>query len=159
MIYRTATADDGDALLPLFLEMERFYDGENAISEEDAKPRLLRALRHSPSHAIILAESDEPLGFVSIYEMFPAARLERVWFLKELFVRNAARGAGVGEGLVREAARHALRQGGARLDFTTDRSNEAAQRFYARLRAPIASKIYYSFEDGALESLAGSKQS
>lgn len=156
-IARDATLDDLDRLLALFLEMERFYDGDRAVSESDARDRLAQALSGHPAGVVLLVEADDTvplLGFASFYEMFPGHRLETMWYLKELYVASAARGRGVGEILMQAGAREVLARGGTRIEFTTDGANEAAQRFYARMGAPIMPKVFYRYERADLKRLA-----
>lgn len=152
--YRKAGIEDLDALLPLFLEMERHYDGPAAIAAPDALPRLRAGLLADPGGALIVAFADRPVGFAALYRMFPGDRLESVWFLKELYVAESARGSGVGEGLMRAVARAVRERGGTRLEFTTDAPNESARRFYARMKAPIVEKVFYRYHGADLEALA-----
>ena len=152
--YRQAGVEDLDALLPLFLEMERHYDGEDAISASEALPRLRAALLADPGGALIVACEDRPVGFAALYRLFPGDRLESVWFLKELYVAESARGTGVGEGLMRAVAKAVRERGGTRLEFTTDAPNQAARRFYARMKAPIVEKVFYRYHGAELEALA-----
>jgi ribosomal protein S18 acetylase RimI-like enzyme len=152
---RPARAKDLDLLLPLFLEMERFYEGDAAIGAEAASARLDAALAGYPPGLLLVAEDGAALGFCSVYAMFPGRELGAMWYLKELFVSAAARGRGVGEALIRAAAREVIARGGQRLEFTTDGMNAAAQRFYARMDAPVVPKVFYRYEDAALAALAG----
>jgi ribosomal protein S18 acetylase RimI-like enzyme len=96
------------------------------------------------------------LGFVSLHETFPGARLRSMWYLKEIFVTGSVRGLGIGEGLMRVAAREVVRRGGSRMEFTTDMSNTAAQSFYRRMGAPVVPKVFYRYEAEALDLLAAS---
>ena len=65
----------------------------------------------------------------------PGIDLERLLFLKDLFVRDDARNAGVGRALIGFLAGHCLSQGIGRIDLTTEDWNEGALRFYAGLGA------------------------
>lgn len=152
--YRTARIEDLDALLPLFLEMERHYDGADAIAAEEALPRLRAGLLAASHGALIVAFADRPVGFAALYPMFPGDRLESVWFLKELYVAAGARGTGVGEGLMRAVAKAVRERGGTRLEFTTDAPNAPARRFYARMQAPIVEKVFYRYQGADLKALA-----
>ena len=76
-------------------------------------------------------------------------------FVKELYVSETARDAGIGPTLLGEAAAMALDEGCARLDLTTDRGNSGAMRFYPRLGAcERAEKAYFRFDGSALTQLA-----
>ncbi|MBK1622361.1 N-acetyltransferase [Afifella marina DSM 2698] len=151
---RRAEETDTETLLPLFLEMQHHYEGAAAIDAETARPRLLAALKPQPGRAILGAFEDEALGLACLYELFPGPDMHPAWLLKELYVAASARGRRIGEALLREAARLALAEGGARLDLTTAGDNEAAQRFYARVGMTPIAKVYYRSEGAALLDLA-----
>lgn len=153
--YRQAGPGDLERLLPVFLEMEVHYDGADAVGEEVARERLFRALQGQPPGVMIGAFGERALGFASLHEMFPGSGLQSMWYLKELFVTGTVRGLGIGEGLMREAARVLLDRGASRLEFTTDAENASAQRFYRRMRAPVVPKVFYRYEADALSRLAG----
>ncbi|WP_162906719.1 GNAT family N-acetyltransferase [Algihabitans albus] len=155
MVYVTeAGLEDIEDLVPLALEMERFYGADNKIDATVAAARLRAALPLPADGALLLARSAEPLGFAMLYRMFPGRDLEPVWYLKELFVVAAGRGQGVGERLMQAAAAAVVRRGGQRLEFTTGSENAAAQRFYDRLQIPVVGKVFYRLEDEGLERLA-----
>jgi ribosomal protein S18 acetylase RimI-like enzyme len=134
--------------------MERFYDGEQAIAADLIRERLGRALEGQPDGMIIMALREKALGFAALSEIFPGTALRTLWYLKDLYVRNDARRRTIGEGLMRAAAREVIARGGHRLEFTTDSRNEAARRFYVRLGARQAPKVFYQFLDADLEALA-----
>ncbi|MGP1254159.1 MAG: GNAT family N-acetyltransferase [Kiloniellales bacterium] len=149
-----AGLEDVADLVPLVLEMERFYGGDTAIDATTAERRLRAALPMPPDGILLVARSAEPLGFAMLYRMFPGRDLEPMWFLKELFVAAVGRGQGVGERLMQAAAAAVLQRGGQRLEFTTGSDNASAQRFYGRLGIPIVGKLFYRLEDGGLARLA-----
>jgi len=155
LTFRPAERHDLEPLLPLFLEMERFYDGDAAVCEPLARDRLAIALDGRPAGIMILALTDRPLGFASIHEMFPGSQLNAMWYLKELFVSADARGQGMGEGLMSAAAKAIVGRGGSRLEFTTEAQNISAQRFYTRMGAREVPKKFYRYEGEALQRLAG----
>lgn len=159
---RQAAADDLERLFPLFMDMERHYDGEAAAEAALVRERLGRALASDEDGAgtrIFLAAFDgeggggEALGFACLFRMFPGGQVEPMWYLKELYVAGAARGRQVGEALMRAAAEAVLARGGSRLEFTTDAANEGARRFYRRLGAAEVPKIVFRFDREALAAL------
>jgi GNAT superfamily N-acetyltransferase len=84
----------------------------------------------------------------------PGIDLERLLFLKDLFVRDKVRGAGVGRALIDFLAGHCLSHGIGRIDLTTEDWNEGALRFYARLGAERhAQKIFLRLSGDALKVL------
>lgn len=54
-------------------------------------------------------------------------------YIEDVVVDRAARGAGVGERLVREALRHAREAGALKVELTSNPTREAANRLYQRL--------------------------
>lgn len=154
MELREAGPDDIDRLLPLFLDMERFYDGDRAIDAATGRERLQIALAAHPRRIFLAAFDGDAVGFVTLYEMFPSVALRAMWYMKELYVAGHARGRAVGEALLRAAAQAVMARGGERIEFTTDRANKGAQKFYDRLLAAEAPKVFYRFEGDALARLA-----
>lgn len=76
-------------------------------------------------------------------------------FLKDLFVREDVRNAGVGRALIGFLAGHCQRDGIGRIDFTTEDWNEGALRFYAGLGAERhGQKIFLRLSGEALEAAA-----
>jgi ribosomal protein S18 acetylase RimI-like enzyme len=103
----------------------------------------------------VLARGDgEPLGVACIAVIRPGRDLKGLVYLKDLFVVETARGYGVGKRIMRFLAHFANENGIGRIDFTTDRSNEAAQRFYALLGACAQQKMHYTLAGEALRELA-----
>ena len=161
---REAAESDIDRLLPLFLEMERHY-GVPAPAPL-ARDRLRAAFSRLPQGLVLIATDDDApqsgkenapqtaLGFATLYEMFPGKDLDSMWYLKELYVAEAARGRKLGEALMQAAARAVLARGGTRIEFTTGSDNTAAQAFYARMGAEIIPKVFYRYEDEGLRQLA-----
>lgn len=153
MEIRQASAADSELLLPLFLDMEHHYDGDDAVDEATARARLSRALDAGEGVIVVAVEDGKALGFAALFRMFPAAALRSMWYLKELYVFADARGKRIGELLVREAAKVVLARGGSRLEFTTELANKGAQKFYSRLGAAEAPKVFYRFDEDALSAL------
>lgn len=151
---KEAGLEDVADLVPLALEMERFYGAGTEIDATLAATRLRAALPLPPDGVALLARSGDPLGFAMLYRMFPGRDLEPMWYLKELFVAEAGRGQRVGERLMQAAAAAVMQRGGRRLEFTTGSDNAAAQRFYDRLEIPVVGKLFYRLEDEGLVGLA-----
>ena len=81
-----------------------------------------------PAGVFLIAELDgEPVGCAGIRMLSPV-RAE----LKHLYVRDSARGRGVGAALVAELERRAVEFGATEMVLDTHDSLEAAGRLYAR---------------------------
>ncbi|MCV3243913.1 GNAT family N-acetyltransferase [Mesorhizobium sp. ZC-5] len=147
--------EDIELVLPLFLEMERHYEGDKAVDEETARARVAKALARKGENLFFGAFMPEMVGFAIVCEIFPGPDLRSQWHLKDLFVSDRSRGGKVGERLIRAAAKSIVARGGTRLAFTTGQDNLGAQRFYDRLGASrIPKVIVYGFDNEALVALA-----
>lgn len=146
---------DLDLVLPLFVEMERHYEGDNAVDEATARQRIAEALSKSGDAIYLLASDDAPLGMILVSRLFPGPDLRSLWYLKDLFVSNDARDRGIGETLIRAAAKEVIARGGTRMAFTTGADNLGAQRLYRRLGANKRSDVVtLGFEEDVLRALA-----
>jgi GNAT superfamily N-acetyltransferase len=68
-------------------------------------------------------------------------------FLKELYVRQAHRGHGIGRLLVRRVVEVAAETGCSRVEWMTEQTNAHARAFYARLgNEPNTEKVLYRVE-------------
>ncbi|WP_117195673.1 GNAT family N-acetyltransferase [Rhizobium terrae] len=150
---KEASAGDVELLLPLFLDMERHYDGDDGVDGMTARARLSEALDGGEG-VMLVALDRQALGFASLFQMFPTTGLTSMWYLKELYVSAGARGRRVGELLMCEAAKVVLARGGLRLEFTTERSNLGAQKFYGRLGAAEMPKVFYRLDEAGLSALS-----
>src|ERR1700761_8363960 len=96
------------------------------------------------ARALLAWDGSELAGLASWSFLWPAAGLTRSLYLKELYVGQAYRRAGVGKLLMEELYRIAADHGCSRVEWTTDMGNSGAQRFYESLgAAPLTSKIFY----------------
>ena len=97
-------------------------------------------------------------GLASVAIAHPGIDLKRLLFLKDLFVRDGFRSAGVGLSLMRFLAEHCLAEGIGRIDLTTEDWNEGAVRFYERLGAGRhGQKLFLRLDQAALGRLASRK--
>ena len=79
--------------------------------------------------------ADEPVGFALFFHNFSTFLGKPGIYLEDLFVRPAARGAGVGRRLLAHLAQLALERGCGRLDWAVLDWNEPAIGFYRGLGA------------------------
>jgi GNAT superfamily N-acetyltransferase len=94
-------------------------------------------------------------GLASVAIAHPGVDLRRLLFLKELFVRDGFRSAGVGLALMQFLAGYCVDEGIGRIDLTTEDWNEGAIRFYERLGADRhEQKLFLRLDQGALGKLA-----
>jgi GNAT superfamily N-acetyltransferase len=154
---RLATDSDRAAVTELFQDLDRHYAQGRALDPDAVTAeRVERYVYGAHPTEIALAEIDSrAVGAASFGMLFPGPALTGHLQLKDLYVRDGARGLGAGEALLHFLARLAQDRGCTRLDWTTETWNEGAQRLYDRIGAArLAQKIYYRLEGDALDRVA-----
>lgn len=155
---RWATAEDAEALAIVLCEMATHYrqpplDPDRALA---AARKWLGEESPAYPHFALAFRSGAVAGLASVAIAHPGIDLERLMFLKDLFVRDGARNAGTGRALVGFLADHCRRSGIGRIDLTTEDWNEGALRFYGRLGAERhGQKVFLRLSGPAFEALAG----
>ena len=154
---RWATTEDAAALAVMLCEMAVQYRqpplaADRAIA--GARKWLADESLAYPHFALAFVDG-EVAGLASVAIVHPGIDLERLMFLKDLFVREDVRNAGVGRALIGFLAGHCQREGIGRIDFTTEDWNEGALRFYAGLGAERhGQKVFFRLSGEALETAA-----
>ena len=154
---RWATTGDAAALAFMLCEMALHYrqpplDHERALS---VARKWLGEESPAYPHFVLAFVGDEVCGLASVAIAHPGIDLERLLFLKDLFVRDGARNAGVGRALIGFLGDHCLSHGIGRIDLTTEDWNEGALRFYARLGAERhGQKVFLRLSGDALRAIA-----
>lgn len=153
---RLAAPGDLAGLASLLAEHERHYGHEPAAGAAEAGAAWLLSMQPGSPFTLVAGEGDAGLlGFAISSLFFPAARLTKGLFLKELYVSAAARGRGIGAALLDRLAALALQQGCSRIFWTTNPGNDGAQRLYDRLGARREGKVYYVLDGALLQTMAG----
>lgn len=134
---RWATVDDAEALATVLCAMATHYrqaplDHGRAVAT--ARQWLGDESPAYPHFALAFVGS-EVAGLASVAIAHPGIDLERLLFLKDLFVRDSARNQGTGRALIGFLAAYCLDKGIGRIDLTTEDWNEGALRLYERLGA------------------------
>jgi ribosomal protein S18 acetylase RimI-like enzyme len=128
---RLATTQDIEAVAPLFDAYRQFYGQAPNL---DLARRFLQERCSGNESTLLLAEQGStPAGFTQLYPSFSSTRAARIYILNDLYVAPSHRRLGVGQLLLREAARYALEKGAIRLTLSTAHTNLAAQRLYESL--------------------------
>jgi GNAT superfamily N-acetyltransferase len=154
---RFATKDDVAALAELFHLCDAHYWGDRAAPPEEIAAHLgARVLVPEADARILLAEAaGEALGFACFALLYPAPDCGGQVYMKELFVREEARGRRVGMALMRAVARHGIERGAVRLDWTAESTNPRAVAFYKHIGAKrIPEKLYFRFDGDSLKDFA-----
>ncbi len=146
---RRADGPDWDALWRAYLA---FY--ETSLPEADRRRAFERLLSDDPNefHGLIAARAGRPIGLAHYLFHRHGWRAERVVYLQDLFVSPEARGAGVGEALVRAVYAAADAAGSPRVYWLTQSFNAPARALYDRV-ATVTPFIKY--ERGAVDPPEG----
>ena len=152
---RFATADDVGLLLQLIHELAAYERAPEAVvaTEED-----LRRHGFGPDRrfeALLAFVDDEPAGFALFFPDFSTWRGRPGLFLEDLYVREWARGRGVGRRLIARLAAIAIER-----DWPALRLNvldwNPAREFYQRLGIEARNAwVPYGATGAALRRLAG----
>ena len=144
---------DHKALAALMAEMQGHYGVPCPAVEE-----ILGGLASLPAgiDILIAVKGEAVLGFASACNLYPGPGLKTGFFLKEIYVADAARGGGLGRKLMTALAELALERGHRRIDWTADADDAALLRFYDGLGATVyPKKLFYRLTGDALADLAG----
>lgn len=144
---------DHAALAVLMGEMQRHY----AVScPPVAEVRAGLAVLPAGVDILVAVGGEAILGFASACNLYPGPGLKTGFFLKEIYVADAARGKGLGRALMTALAKLALERGHRRLDWTADADDPALLRFYESLGAVAQrKKVFYRLTGEALAAAAG----
>lgn len=149
-----------EAFAALAEEMDRFY-GTTEFDPGDLRVQQIKAVLfgNPPSaYALIAWVDDQPVGFATYSFLWPAVGLTRSLFLKELYVIETARHAGVGKAIMQTLAEIAVKNDCSRFEWQTDTPNTDAQRFYEDLGVSVdASKLSYRAQGEAFRRLANGR--
>jgi hypothetical protein len=145
---RRPRAGDVAGLAAHFAEMQRHYGDPVSDAEAEAAARL--ACRPVPAQdsfdprtLLAIGPQGAVCGSIVLNVTFPASRLSRSLYVRDLYVAAAARRRGVARGLLRAAARLTLAEGFSALDWTTDAANAPARIMYEGAGAQTVGRVYF----------------
>lgn len=148
-VIEPAARQDLPALIALLAEMDEFYGDTTEGAAEERSSRLGAVLfGEVPKAAVLLAkDAGQLVGMAAYSFLWPAVGISTSLYLKELYARQGLRRGGIGRQLMDRVLAVAKREGCTRVEWTTDRDNEAAQGFYEALgHAVNAGKLFYRVE-------------
>jgi GNAT superfamily N-acetyltransferase len=139
------TTQDIPGLAQLFSEMQRHY--RRPVTDAQAMEAATLASQPVRStfdpRVLIAIVSNEIAGSIVLNVTFPAFELSRSLYIRDLYVARAMRRYGVGQTLVKAAARLTYEQGFSALDWTTETNNAAARQMYESCGARVLGRTYY----------------
>jgi GNAT superfamily N-acetyltransferase len=140
---------DVPALVDLLEQLDRFY-GVTEFEPAGLRAKRVRdVLFGTPpaAHALVARDGGALVGIATYSFHWPAKGLRTSVFMKDLFVAESHRGAGVGEQLVRALRAAAAERGCGRVEWTVDSWNDGARRFYERLGARRDGRRFYRWDE------------
>jgi ribosomal protein S18 acetylase RimI-like enzyme len=152
---RPASADDAAQLAELFHELFVHYWGDAAPGPTEMARHVSRDVLPSGCEIAIAERGGRAVGLATFAVLYPGPGLGGQVTMKDLFVRDEARGTGAGRALLQHLARVAIERGCLRLDWTAETDNPAALAYYDRLGARrVAEKVYYRVDGDGLKRWA-----
>jgi len=151
---RLATAADAKAIAGLIHE-HAAYEGAPEDCHTSADDIRRDGFGDAKLFDILIAERDgAALGFAMFLEVFSSWEGRSILYLEDLYVSEAARGAGVGRKLMTALAGIVVARGCPRLDWLVTDDNPARD-FYHRLGGEhMESWRFYRLRGDALRALA-----
>jgi GNAT superfamily N-acetyltransferase len=153
---RCPTAVDVPGLAALFAEMQRHY--KRPVSDDQAAEAAAIACRPAVmlfDPWVLIAVADNTVaGSIVMNVMFPAYELSRALYIRDLYIARTMRRRGVGQALVKAAARLTYSKGYSALDWTTETGNTAARQMYESCGARVLPRTYYRLAREDMDSSA-----
>ena len=145
--------------LPVILELIRaLAEYEHLSGEVVATEELLEVTLfglNSPAEVQIAFDKKQTLGFALYFRTFSTFLGRPGIYLEDLYVRESARGKGVGKALLRRAAQRTREIGGGRLEWSVLNWNEPSIKFYQKMGAsPLNEWTMFRMTGEELEKLA-----
>lgn len=132
MIIRPITRNDKAQWLPLWKAYQAFYKVTMADAVTDQTwERFFEEL--VPINAFVAEEKGEILGFVHYIFHYSTWTQGPYVYLQDLFTSEAARGKGVGRGLIEAVYETAEKAGASRVYWLTHETNETAIGLYEKV--------------------------
>lgn len=151
---RRAGAADRAVLARLLSDMQAHYTSPDPPGGATEMARLLTRDGERLPFALLAKHDGATLGFATLSPMLYGGSYQWLMFLKDLYVAEQARGLGIGRALLVAMARIAVDENYCRIDWTTDATNEGAQRLYDRLGVPRQDKRFYRLSGDDLKKFA-----
>jgi ribosomal protein S18 acetylase RimI-like enzyme len=129
---REAIPEDLGSVAALFDAYRQFY--ELPADEPAARTYVRERLTAHDSVILVAADPAHVLhGFCQLYPSRCSLLGAPIYILYDLYVEPRARGSGAGKALMVAAAERARRDGKARMELQTARTNQAARALYKSL--------------------------
>jgi GNAT superfamily N-acetyltransferase len=142
---KSPSVQDIPDLARLFSEMQRHYRRPVTDAQAiEAATLASQPVRSTFDPRVLIAiVSNEIAGSIVLNVTFPAFELSRSLYIRDLYVARSMRRYGVGQTLVKAAARLTYAQGFSALDWTTETNNAPARQMYESCGARVLGRTYY----------------
>ena len=145
---RTARVDDADAIGELAKEFQVYLCGLGDRTQFEFTAATYRRDGFGPCAAFagLVAELDgEVVGYLLYHFGYDTDRAMRLMFVIDLYVQETKRRRGIGEALMRVAARICRDAGGRELIWSVFVPNKLAFQFYERLGAQYTQELTFMY--------------
>ena len=132
---RLAGVDD---VSEIFVLIKELADYERLLDQVIATEELLEEKlfgENSNVEVLLACDENQILGFALYFRTFSTFLGRPGIYLEDLFVREFARGRGIGKSLLRRIASSTLEMGGGRLEWAVLDWNKPAISFYKKMGA------------------------
>ncbi len=152
---RQAKEEDVPEILELIKALAEFENlSDEVVATEELLKKTLFGI-NSPAEVQIAYDKNKTLGFALYFRSFSTFLGRPGIYLEDLYVRESARGKGVGEALLSRLAQRTLVIGGGRLEWSVLNWNEVAIKFYQKMgAAPLEEWTTYRVTGKNLQELA-----
>jgi len=147
--------DDVPEIFVLIKELadyERLLD-EVVVTEKQLGETLFG--ENSNVEVLLAYDENQILGFALYFQTYSTFLGRQGIYLEDLFVREFARGKGIGQALLQRIAKCVMEMGGGRLEWSVLDWNESAISFYKKIGAvPLDGWTTFRLNRETLEKLA-----
>ena len=134
MEIRTADLKDVEELSHLFHAYRHLSVSlENSATITESEQWLEDRINHGEAAFLVAERNGSFIGFATLYQGFSSVSLQKYWTLNDLYVKDEARGLGVGNALMAKADKFALDTNAKGIELETAISNTVAQSMYEKL--------------------------
>jgi ribosomal protein S18 acetylase RimI-like enzyme len=131
MRIRQATIDDSAVIAQLMTQLMEVSGYEDRQVSPEQIEESLRKMANSDAYQVLLAKDEgQVAGLLSLSFRHTLFHSAPTALIDELVVEQGHRRRGVGRQLVAEAIERCRAAGCCEIEVSTERSNEAAQKFY-----------------------------
>jgi GNAT superfamily N-acetyltransferase len=134
---RTATAADVPVILAFIRELAAYEQLEHQVVASEALLQQHLFGERPVAEALLAETSERPEGFALFFPNFSTFLGRPGIYLEDLYVREGARGRGIGKALLSRLAGTALERGWGRVEWAVLDWNAPAIGFYKGLGASV----------------------